>query len=366
MRDGLLAIGEVARMKGVGVKALRYWEEVGALVPAFVDPDTHYRYYSVAQLPLVDAVMLCLDLEIPLREVARHLSSEGGPDAGALFQRGEQIALERLRRAQASLMKAEAYRAYLGSQRGMGGNGTVGADDSEADGTRELGPCSLLAMPWEGPFNLHTYVRGLTSLYQQAKALGLVPLVMQGFARLPDPQSLERTSDSQGPAQALDSQGVEDAWAAEQEGAAAGRMGAEQGGSAAGRMGADQERVTASRRGSRSADGWRLILEATAAPDISLAHEGCDPRGLSLGSVPKVPLPTDCGDDTAQLIRFERATYRARRIEAADTATCFERALSLADEPAAQGQVTLALELWTFDTTKGSAGVELLVAYQSE
>ena len=40
MRNDLLSIGEVANLKGVSVKALRYYERVGVLRPAYVNPET--------------------------------------------------------------------------------------------------------------------------------------------------------------------------------------------------------------------------------------------------------------------------------------------------------------------------------------
>jgi DNA-binding transcriptional MerR regulator len=43
----LMPIGRFSRLTGVGVKALRHYDEVGLLVPAAVDDETGYRFYSV-------------------------------------------------------------------------------------------------------------------------------------------------------------------------------------------------------------------------------------------------------------------------------------------------------------------------------
>ena len=42
----LMPIGRFSRLTGVGVKALRHYDEVGLLVPAAVDDETGYRFYS--------------------------------------------------------------------------------------------------------------------------------------------------------------------------------------------------------------------------------------------------------------------------------------------------------------------------------
>ena len=39
-------IGEFSKLSGLTVKTLRFYHEEGLLVPAFVDPDTGYRYYD--------------------------------------------------------------------------------------------------------------------------------------------------------------------------------------------------------------------------------------------------------------------------------------------------------------------------------
>jgi DNA-binding transcriptional MerR regulator len=44
------SIGEIARASGLGVSALRFYDRAGVLVPAVVDPDNGYRWYSEAQV----------------------------------------------------------------------------------------------------------------------------------------------------------------------------------------------------------------------------------------------------------------------------------------------------------------------------
>lgn len=46
---GNLRIGEFARLGGVSVKALRFYDEQGLLSPDYIDPQTGYRYYSLDQ-----------------------------------------------------------------------------------------------------------------------------------------------------------------------------------------------------------------------------------------------------------------------------------------------------------------------------
>ena len=45
-----LTIGEVARIKKVSIKSLRYYEHIGILIPEKINPENGYRYYSREQL----------------------------------------------------------------------------------------------------------------------------------------------------------------------------------------------------------------------------------------------------------------------------------------------------------------------------
>ena len=80
MKGELLSIGEVSKMKGVGVKSLRYYERMGVLPPAYVDPDSGYRYYSMRQMVDIDIITTCIDLGIPLRELRDHMDESGTAD----------------------------------------------------------------------------------------------------------------------------------------------------------------------------------------------------------------------------------------------------------------------------------------------
>ena len=55
-KQNLLTIGNLSKQTGVHVKSLRYYEQLGILLPAYTDPDTGYRYYTLSQIPVVDAI----------------------------------------------------------------------------------------------------------------------------------------------------------------------------------------------------------------------------------------------------------------------------------------------------------------------
>jgi len=64
-----VAIGDFSRMTQLSIKALRHYHDVGLLVPATVDPDSGYRLYDLAQVPVAQVIRRFRDLGMPLDEV---------------------------------------------------------------------------------------------------------------------------------------------------------------------------------------------------------------------------------------------------------------------------------------------------------
>lgn len=104
---GYLSIGEFARLRHVNQKSLRYYERIGALWPAYTDPDTGYRYYAPEQLIEMDMILMCLELDIPLRDAARYRNEDQTLDIEQLLCDGKQKAQQKLAHLQDSLRQME-------------------------------------------------------------------------------------------------------------------------------------------------------------------------------------------------------------------------------------------------------------------
>ena len=65
----LLSIGRFARLSGLSIGALRHYDEMDLLRPAWVDPSTGYRSYAQDQLERARLIARLRDLEMPIDEV---------------------------------------------------------------------------------------------------------------------------------------------------------------------------------------------------------------------------------------------------------------------------------------------------------
>lgn len=72
----LLPIGRFSEVCRLSIPALRHYDELGLLPPAAVDPDTGYRYYSMAQAEDADRIRMLRLLEMPLSEIRTILAGD--------------------------------------------------------------------------------------------------------------------------------------------------------------------------------------------------------------------------------------------------------------------------------------------------
>ena len=107
--DELMPIGRFSRMSRLSIKALRVYDEVGLLHPAYVDPATGYRYYRPGQAATARVIATLRSLDMPLAAV-RELVTESDPDRVRELLDGHRLVLEqRVDRHRHMLRRAETF-----------------------------------------------------------------------------------------------------------------------------------------------------------------------------------------------------------------------------------------------------------------
>jgi DNA-binding transcriptional MerR regulator len=72
----MLKIGDLSRLTRVSIKTLRYYDEAELLKPAYVDPFTGYRYYSLDQLPRLNRILALKELGLSLQQICLLLAKQ--------------------------------------------------------------------------------------------------------------------------------------------------------------------------------------------------------------------------------------------------------------------------------------------------
>ena len=93
----LFPIGEVARLFHLSVSSLRHYEAAGLLAPEYVDPSSHYRYYSVRQFEVLNTIRYLRALDMPLAEITAFLKNRDIPVMEEKLRQQKAIVAEKAR-----------------------------------------------------------------------------------------------------------------------------------------------------------------------------------------------------------------------------------------------------------------------------
>ena len=96
-------ISEFAKLRDININSLRYYEKLGLLKPAIIDENNGYRYYSAEQVSILNKIILCIQLGIPLKEMVEFLDEEGNLQSQKLLEKGRIIAQKRIQEMQNNL-----------------------------------------------------------------------------------------------------------------------------------------------------------------------------------------------------------------------------------------------------------------------
>ncbi len=76
MKNDLISIGKMAEINRLTVPALRLYDRLDLLKPAWTDPETGYRYYHVGQNARLDMISYMKELGMSLSEISDILNRE--------------------------------------------------------------------------------------------------------------------------------------------------------------------------------------------------------------------------------------------------------------------------------------------------
>jgi DNA-binding transcriptional MerR regulator len=122
-KNNLFSIGEMSKITDVSIKSLRYYEEKKLLKPAYIAPDSGYRYYTFNQAHLIVLIKFAIEMEIPLKEFAKFFSEESNTINLEMFRDHAKVAAEEKIKA---LQRGLKYINFFEKQVALHGNYKIG------------------------------------------------------------------------------------------------------------------------------------------------------------------------------------------------------------------------------------------------
>ncbi len=94
----MFTIGDFSKLSGLTVKTLRFYHEEGLLVPAYVDPDSGYRYYQERQLETARVIAWLRGVDFPIADIRQFLHDADEADLLAQLERRRSQIQEQIKR----------------------------------------------------------------------------------------------------------------------------------------------------------------------------------------------------------------------------------------------------------------------------
>lgn len=168
-----LSIGEVSKIKGVSVKSLRYYDKLGILKPAYINPQTGYRYYTIDQMLTVDLICICIELDIPLKNFNSYITTDGLLSIDKILADGKKIADEKIAKLNATVNSLENLSKHLENSQ------TLKKYTSKYDCFFD--ERYILTSEWNGDLsNVRSFMETMTKLNSLCNELGVTYLYNQG------------------------------------------------------------------------------------------------------------------------------------------------------------------------------------------
>ena len=165
-RKNLLSIGRLSKLTGVNIKSLRYYDQLGILRPAYVDRDSKYRYYTFSQVYIVEAIQLCVELDIPLKRFLEFLDdSKHQINYIRLLEFGSEIAQAKIKSIQDRLAFLEEGRRFISHAEEF--------SDTGFSEPYEISAADYIAMPIKGTPSMERCYEQAGEIFEMIQRQGL-------------------------------------------------------------------------------------------------------------------------------------------------------------------------------------------------
>lgn len=174
MRKKYLTISEFAALRDININSLRYYEKLKILIPAWIDPKTKYRYYLPEQLGTLDTILLCIRLDIPLKNLNEYIDENGNLNEKAILENGKKAMQEKISQMQKGIELTKFHLENMEqNQRYCGQTGVY---------TRRIEERFFIEAPFKGNWSdLDEKEKTAMSLFHDAQVQDMVPVFPAGI-----------------------------------------------------------------------------------------------------------------------------------------------------------------------------------------
>ncbi len=146
---------------------------MGILIPAYINPESGYRYYSPNQIMVLDTILLCIELGIPLKELKNYVDQDGQLEFERLLKDGRKMAKEKIRKIESNIDSIDRTLQHIHAQRDFLGR--------QGYYSRYIVDRHIITIPSKIKMDAKTYERNLSKLFNTARKSHLLASFPHGL-----------------------------------------------------------------------------------------------------------------------------------------------------------------------------------------
>lgn len=97
MKQNLLSITELAKLRKVSSETLRYYDRISLITPDYVDPQTRYRYYSIRQYEKLGTIKELRQLGMSIEDILNYFSQRNFQKSRQMLTHHQKLLEEEIR-----------------------------------------------------------------------------------------------------------------------------------------------------------------------------------------------------------------------------------------------------------------------------
>lgn len=173
MKENFFTIGEVSKIKGITIRALRFYDRIGLLKPSYIDPESRYRYYHINQFVYLDIIKAARTMDISPNDLVPYFIERNSKGLISFLDKHNEIIRLRIAELQNVIYGLNEIKKTLHSAE------TAGRDNEVY--VRHLPNRYAVTIPYEERKSAEDIVLDYSELYLAISRIGIINTYQEGL-----------------------------------------------------------------------------------------------------------------------------------------------------------------------------------------
>jgi DNA-binding transcriptional MerR regulator len=172
VKGNYFKIGEVSKIKGITIRALRFYERIGLIKPSYIDPASRYRYYHISQFVYLDIIKAARMMDISPNALIPYFNTKDSEGLVSFLDMHKEIIRQKIRSFEDIVRGIDEVKKSLYNAKMTGNNDEVYF--------KQMADRYVATIPFRKNKSSNDYVIDYAELYLIVNKYGFINTYMEG------------------------------------------------------------------------------------------------------------------------------------------------------------------------------------------